>query len=1273
MEGARLVVTPAVRASAAPLLARFAFFFSAFFGVCAGMFGGAFWGEMDASAADAFAPGELIVQAADGRSLGEEPPPGVPLLAVEAIIPPRPDGSPLRKRLERVWRLRFSSDADMRRAQAYYERKTWVLWTERNRIARPLQSETVPNDPEWANLWNLVDIQMPKAWSVERGNANVVVAVIDSGADLTHPDLQGQFWENPGEIPGNGLDDDRNGYADDILGWDFTHAPTLYAEGDHEDPDPTPQDETGHGTHVAGIILAAPNNGTHTAGIAWNCKLMPLRSGYTGGDGVGLLSSDSAEAIVYAADNGADIINMSWGSEGSSRLLQDAARYAQSQGAFMCAAAGNSFDDGIRYPAALPETFSAAASDINGAAADFTSGNAQADLAAPGSRILSLHLEGGLRSLNGTSMSAAHISGAAALMKAKRPSLSAMETGDLLKAAGDPLSEEGALLGVRKLNVYAALLASEGLYARFDPGIPRGAAESLLISAEAGGPRYAGMRLLYGATRTPARFELIAEAEAPAARIQLRWPLGGLPEGEYMLRLEASDASNGAAVDHLLIRVDRTAPRLLTFFPRDPLFAPVLAGGQRRLLAWAALDDESRIRLELESGEVFQNGTPLRSLLALLETDGPVGYVFRAENLAGLTLERSGVVDAKPVAPNPANRSSLTARRLPSLNVARRSADFNGNGVLEIAGVNPAALQDAQLYELNAVLGLRSVHRFPPGFAPLDIGDADGDLRMETLGVEDRALVAFEAASEGGYPTARRPIAENVYGARYIDLDGDGKEEIAALQGSSTLLAVSPPSDNRFEPTASLRNPTDGGNWVADGMIVLDAPGAPVLTLGDSDGELFSLRFRGGEWTFIGSQQLPFTRIWAVSEAGPDRAAVIGETGGETGGARRGEGGSAPALALYRWESGAFQLDERFGVLWFSGSEADARLSASPSDSGGSGGVALSAGGWLYWIEEGELVWAERARRGGTPALYPQMGALAFDGLDGLRIVLSEPDRARLSVPFQLEAEPVDESSAQLRWFQQEADQPADIYRAADGGSSQRIASGVVGGTYLDRGAPSGVVLIYQAAIGFFRSNRAAVALYDRPNLLSAEALSPRRVRLHFSEPMTAEGRYLVRREGGADALEPSSILASVGSRRLILTFRTPLLPGPYSAEALHPRLCWSEDGMPLNPDRAAVPFRFAPSETFLPGDLSEARVYPNPVSLSRAPARAQFDRLPPDTEIRLHSADGALAAVGYAGGASEWTWRLLNDRREPVPPGVYLFELRRGGERRFGKIAVVR
>ena len=315
-------------------------------------------------------------------------------------------------------------------------------------------------------------------------SAAVVVAIVDSGIDLVHPELQGRFWRNLDEIPLNGVDDDHNGYVDDTLGYDVS-GDSLSLFDPQGDNDPT--DTHGHGTHLAGIVAANANR-HGIVGIAPWVKLMPVKIRPNGTTSVG------AAGIVYAVNAGAQVINISWGTPFQSGILEDAIRIARENGVFVSIAPGNTGDNTRYYPAACDSTFVVAAGDSRGHETEFSTYGAHIDVVAPGLDILSLRATGtdmyaeagepGVRIIgpdslyylaDGTSMAAPMAAGAAALLLSFRPDLSLGELEELLllgaddmidpRNQGDTLIGPDTLSGYGYLNVAAslALLQTGGL------------------------------------------------------------------------------------------------------------------------------------------------------------------------------------------------------------------------------------------------------------------------------------------------------------------------------------------------------------------------------------------------------------------------------------------------------------------------------------------------------------------------------------------------------------------------------------------------------------------------------------------------------------------------------------------------------------------------------------------------------------------------------------------------------------------------------------------
>jgi subtilisin family serine protease len=304
-----------------------------------------------------------------------------------------------------------------------------------------------PNDPNVEKNFAFNLIRMPQAWGILT-DSNIVVAVPDLGVDLNHEDLQDNLWKNKAEQNGQlGVDDDKNGYVDDVNGWGFPE--------NNSDVTPGNYDGSGHGTHVAGIIGASGNNSIGTSGVAWRVKIMPIRIFRKNVDLA--TTEDIIKAIYYAVDNGAKVINCSWGAEQKpSQAEKDAYSYADSKGVFVVAAGGNFSQDVSLYtPASINSVFAVGSINSMLQLSTFSSYGLKIALLAPGGdeksnfgfgideEIYSTTI-GGYGYRKGTSVSAPFVSGIAALIKTLLPNISPAELGRLLKEGGDKIVVKAA-------------------------------------------------------------------------------------------------------------------------------------------------------------------------------------------------------------------------------------------------------------------------------------------------------------------------------------------------------------------------------------------------------------------------------------------------------------------------------------------------------------------------------------------------------------------------------------------------------------------------------------------------------------------------------------------------------------------------------------------------------------------------------------------------------------------------------------------------------------
>ena len=417
-------------------------------------------------------PGELVVLLAPAQELTPEP--ARRALAAHGLSEARRFAPEGRTRVLRA--APGMSDADLEAAGRA------LVTAGIARAAAPnlvLDLALTPDDPMLATQWHLgttaAGVRARNAWDLETGDPDVVIGIIDTGVDLGHPDLAANIWTNPGEVPGNGIDDDGNGFVDDLHGWDF-------ATGD-ADPNPVFSvdstlglDVGFHGTFSAGIAAGRGNDGIGIAGIAWGCRIMALKVSDVDPD---ITLAAVTGAFEYAGANGADVINLSFG--GSNPILaaffQPLVDDAVAADAVCVAAAGNSGTDTAYYPAACDSVLAVAATTVTNQWATFSNWGYYVDIAAPGQDIWSTLARNYTRDASndllfqllygwngvdpymynsGTSFACPVVAGAVALVRGRYPGVPAPYIIDHMIATGDAVAYS-VDIGPR-LNVYNALL-----------------------------------------------------------------------------------------------------------------------------------------------------------------------------------------------------------------------------------------------------------------------------------------------------------------------------------------------------------------------------------------------------------------------------------------------------------------------------------------------------------------------------------------------------------------------------------------------------------------------------------------------------------------------------------------------------------------------------------------------------------------------------------------------------------------------------------------------
>lgn len=328
--------------------------------------------------------------------------------------------------LSRVYLLKVPTSVDILKITAKIQQDPEIEYAEPHYL---FPVNAIPNDSLYFMQRYLTQIKAPEAWNIAKGDTSVIIGIIDTGVKWDHPDLKNQIWTNRREIPNNGIDDDGNGYVDDVRGWDFVTGVSgtgTYDAAPGEDgeiPDNDPMDVDGHGTHVAGIAGATTDNHIGVASLSWGCRIMPLRCGWLANDGNGYISSlFAAQAHVYAANNGASVVNQS---SSTSQVVLDGARYAYLKGVVIVNAAGNSNDESVGLLGAQPWALSVASVEVNDIKAYYSTFGTAIDISAPGGGFLggiwSTYIKDSYTSLIGTSMASPVVAALAGLLKSQHP------------------------------------------------------------------------------------------------------------------------------------------------------------------------------------------------------------------------------------------------------------------------------------------------------------------------------------------------------------------------------------------------------------------------------------------------------------------------------------------------------------------------------------------------------------------------------------------------------------------------------------------------------------------------------------------------------------------------------------------------------------------------------------------------------------------------------------------------------------------------------------
>ena len=1177
----------------------------------------------DNFAQTAYTPGELIVRLRPNASRKQLDTLSQKLGAVSVssvFSPTTPAGRD--PRLRRNYRIRFPIEWRLEPLRRRYARHPAIEAVEMNRLNRPC-AETVPNDPNYGEQWNLALMNMPQAWHIEQGTPEVTVAVVDGGIDMQHPELRSQLWRNVDEIPGNGIDDDSNGYVDDFNGWDFSDAPTLPGKGDWTVRDNTPADEIGHGTHVSGIIAAEANNGIGIAGIAWRCRLMSLRADFKYGGGGYLQNDDVAAAIVYAADNGAQVINMSWGDTVNAFIIEDAIGYAYARGCVLVAAAGNVGAVGSWYPAGLKTVISVAGLSAEKQLNGDSNFGATIDIAAPGEEILSTYLNGGYQHLSGTSMAAAHVSGAAALVVSANPNYINTAVQETLIRTAAPLFISD-LVGAGSLDAYAALTTPTALLVQIDTARMRSQEniETIEIFGSAGGVGFTEYWLEYGIGEVPDLwFRLGTVKTKPKSNVCLhKWDTSALAEGRYTVRLSVKSETGEIKRARTVVAVDRTAP-LISMHESQAWFS---GNSVASVVLWQT-DEISigEINIFQTNGErirtVRSDSENLLHIVNVLDLGIPPGaymYGLSVNNRAGgLRIDdNNGALYTLEVQDAPIDPlhllQGISAER--ALHAVGKPVDMNRNGRSELITAEMGT-NSAQIFEIAENGAFREIFAFTERFLPRTIADTDNDGLMEILCNAPDLTFLLEQPAPGEFPTKRIWEAQRKWGITIADTDTDGTPEIFTRDAVSNSISVDEADgNNSYRTIAILENPTLGNNGISADFATgdFDGDGRLELLVGDSDADVFV-------YETAGDNQYRHTWTTRLPEGSPELFAA-GDLDGD-GKAEFAICGKAGT------EVGPIALDIRYNhwLLTVFGSDGnDTYLPISTQrirdvQDGGNGMTIADAN--------------NDGRNELCIAVAPNFYLVQYDGVD-YRSIWYHPATSTFN-PIVVD---LNGDGPNVLLFN--SNDTFTVFSASTPPNSQ-----------LEQSPP------------------VSVAATQRPRLQAAVYSPPNQLSLAFDKPMgisaTYPGRYRLHKrndiEVGLTSYTPRSAILDKTQQRVVLTFPPEVfqIGTRYQIEALQLSDIYGAD---LADDGRMLMI------TLPAPKLAETIVYPNPAACDRV----TFDNLPVGTQIYVYDVSGNCI-TSFAKTEREREKKVWDV--SGISSGIYIYVLSSETDRRVGKLSVLR
>ncbi|MFZ0389188.1 MAG: S8 family serine peptidase [Calditrichia bacterium] len=1057
------------------------------------------------------------------------------------------------------------------------EREAAVEWAEPNhryRVQGALQDSLFPQQ------WALRKVKAPQAWKLHSGDSAVIVGVIDTGVDYLHEDLQGQLWVNRAEdlnhngrldsADVNGVDDDGNGYVDDVIGWDFTHAPDFPDGGDYLNPDNNPMDEFpgGHGTGVAGIIAAARDNGAGISGAAPGSRVMALRAGTAGGF---LEEDDVAEAILYAVHNGCRIINMSFGDKVYSHLLKDAVDYGIQKGVLFVSSAGNSGNSVPNYPAAYDETISVSATTGADRIASFSSFGSKIDLSAPGSQVLSLVPGNLYGSLSGTSFSAPMVSAGLALLWSQDTAAAPQEVKGRLLAGCADLGASGwdPYFGQGRMDIYQSMaeLATSRVSISQPANQSGTAAEQVAVTGTANSSGFQKYVLRYGAGSEPAQWTVISESAGRIVEDTLGiWQTAGLPDSLYTLELQVTNSSQQTEAERVQVYLDRTPPAA------DSLsILPLYIQEHPGFLVEVKTDDQTTVTLHLRQNGAVQFNREIHSaylsqqhhfLISREDWPGSFEFYLQVKNSAGLEtrLDNEGnFYHFDLSSPGPLNlQFQKIAETAGGGYVYPQPLDFDQDQVAELPLLAAWPGQtEAHLSMLQFRQGQFTHFESDLAAFPRDVRDVTGDGKPELFAGYGNQSFLFPGQYLPQFSgSAKVSPQQDFWISRCYDFGNDGTFEILALHQNDWYLYR---LENADEFTVSLlqklENPTQGENQygIPHALITdLNQDSRPEIIIGDYDGDLIVYQSSGAlnfqpvwQGRLPGSDATYLSTVGNFYGDGVPRLAVaskkLADYTGESAVERQ-----YWNLTIWKWANVGLQLEDRIN---FQGVSQDRQaldgLTAADYDGDGIDELIFLPFPRFYYLDVQQNNLEVRGfmngfRSNGAP--YWQNGRFLLVTDSTLQMWALPQEGQRPPAPQNFSVASADSGKICLEW---QAAAGADYYLLERIYQGQTTVLQVRESAFCDSMVVQGTLYQYQVAavdssyplLRSFSSAPLQVRAENPPELVDWQVVTHRQILLSFSKDLGDEayrpGHYFVL----PDSVFAAGVIRSGGSRQALVSF----------------------------------------------------------------------------------------------------------------------------------------